>query len=326
MVDPCWSRSAICLARLHRPRYRLRVARHATSRLNAVCEEEGVGYRWTDGELIRFDDPVAHAEAVEPAMELLAAGQFGQANAEFRRTLECYRSGAWRDAITNANAAFESVLKVVTGKHNLTAGPLIAEARRQGVIPGYMQSSAENLAKVMNVVPAVRGQEGPHGSIASATDPVQAWSNLFESARRRREHGVRRRELAEQKLAGHSVARAAFAPYLTDADNVLLHTGTAARSGATSATVRRACAQANRTGALPVNPLTGVWLPDRQRLRAVMVADGPVFGHEAVAVLDCGRVDQSIGRVAWERGGEGDCGVRDCRGHADRSKLRGEAL
>lgn len=74
------------------------VARHAMSRLNAVCEEEGVGYRWTDGELIRFDDPVAHAEAVEPAMELLAAGRFGQANAEFRRALECYRSGAWRDA------------------------------------------------------------------------------------------------------------------------------------------------------------------------------------------------------------------------------------
>ena len=140
-----------------------KVAIHATSRLNAICEEEGVGYRWADGELIRFDDPVAHAEAVEPAMRLLSAGQFGHANAEFRRALECYRSGAWRDAITNANAAFESVLKVVTGKHNLTAGSLIAEARRQGVIPGYMQNSAENLGKVMNVVPAVRGQEGPHG-------------------------------------------------------------------------------------------------------------------------------------------------------------------
>lgn len=139
------------------------VMKHTTTRLNAICEEEGVGYRWVDGELIRFDDPVTHAEAVEPAMELLAAGKFGHANAEFRRALECYRSGAWRDAITNANAAFESVLKVVTGKHNLTAGPLIAEARRQGVIPGYMQSSAENLEKVMNVVPAVRGQEGPHG-------------------------------------------------------------------------------------------------------------------------------------------------------------------
>lgn len=141
----------------------LEVLQHATSRLNAVCEEEGIGYRWADGELIRFDDPVAHAEAVEPAMKLLAPGTFGHANSEFRRALECYRSGDWRDAITNANAAFESVLKVVTGKPSLTAGPLIAEARRQGVIPGYMQSSAENLEKVMNVVPAVRGQEGPHG-------------------------------------------------------------------------------------------------------------------------------------------------------------------
>ena len=43
------------------------------------------------------------------------------------------------------------------------AGPLIAEARRQGVIPGYMQNAAEHLEKLMNVVPAIRGQEGSHG-------------------------------------------------------------------------------------------------------------------------------------------------------------------
>jgi hypothetical protein len=136
---------------------------HAATRLNGICEEEGIGYRWTEGELIRFDDPVSHREAVQPAMELLADGQFGHANAEFRRALECYRSGEWRDAITNANAAFESVLKVATGKPNLNAGPLIAEARRQGVIPGYMQNAAEHLEKLMNVVPAIRGQEGSHG-------------------------------------------------------------------------------------------------------------------------------------------------------------------
>ena|SRR6187551_2209182 len=57
-----------------------------------------------------------------------------------------------------------------------------------------------------------------------------------------------------------------------------------------------------------------------------MVADGPILGHEAEAVLDCGGVDQSIGGIAWERGGKGGSGVGDGRGHADRSKLRGEAL
>jgi hypothetical protein len=54
------------------------VGRHATTRLNAVCEEEGIGYRWTYGELIRFDDPVTHTEAVEPAMQLLVGGKFGK--------------------------------------------------------------------------------------------------------------------------------------------------------------------------------------------------------------------------------------------------------
>ena len=136
---------------------------HAATRLNAICAEEGIGYRWVDGELIRYDDPVTHEEAVRPAIDLLSSGRFGEANAEFRRALECYRTGAWRDAITNASAAFESVLKVVTRKGNLTAGPLIAEARRQGVIPAYAQNAAENLEKLMNVVPAIRGQHGAHG-------------------------------------------------------------------------------------------------------------------------------------------------------------------
>ena len=139
------------------------VMEHAAAGLNSILDEEGIGYRFTEGELIRFDDPVTHKEAVQPAMELLAGGQFGHANAEFRRALECYRSGNWRDAITNANAALESVLKVVTVKPKLTAGPLIAEAKRQGVIPGYMQTAADNLEKLMNVVPAVRSQEGAHG-------------------------------------------------------------------------------------------------------------------------------------------------------------------
>ncbi len=57
-----------------------------------------------------------------------------------------------------------------------------------------------------------------------------------------------------------------------------------------------------------------------------MIADRPIFGHEAKAMLDSGRVDQAIAGVTWERGGEGDGGVRNRRGHTDRSQLRGEAL
>jgi hypothetical protein len=133
-------------------------------RFNEICSEEGVGYRWSDEELIRYDNAATHVLAIKPAMALLADPKYSNADAEFRRALECYRSGNWRDAITNANAAFESVLKLATGRANDTAGALIAEARRHGLIPGYTEAAAESLGRLMNVVPAVRGQQGSsHG-------------------------------------------------------------------------------------------------------------------------------------------------------------------
>jgi hypothetical protein len=131
--------------------------------LNAIFEEEGIGYRWVAGQIIRFDEPVTHDLAIEPAMELLHDGAFGHANREFAAAMEAYRSGRWRDSITNANAAFESVLKIRTGKPNLTAGDLIHEAKRQGVIPAYLGAATEHLEKLMHIAPAVRGQEAAHG-------------------------------------------------------------------------------------------------------------------------------------------------------------------
>lgn len=135
-----------------------------SSRFNEICEEEGVGYRWSEGELVRFDSSATHELAVEPAMALLSDPKYANADAEFRRALECYRASAWRDAITNANAALESVLKLATGQSRGTAGSLFAEARQRGLIPSYAEGAAESLVRLMNLVPAVRGQQGSsHG-------------------------------------------------------------------------------------------------------------------------------------------------------------------
>ncbi len=138
--------------------------RAITDRFNEICEEEGIGYRWSEGELVRFDSSATHELAVEPAMTLLADSDYANADAEFRRALECYRAGAWRDAITNANAALESVLKLATCRSSGTASSLIVEARKQGLIPSYAEGAAESLVRLMNLVPAVRGQQGSsHG-------------------------------------------------------------------------------------------------------------------------------------------------------------------
>jgi hypothetical protein len=94
------------------------------ARVNRIFKEEGIGYRWTEGRLVRFDGEIVHTEAIVPALAALATGRFGAAHAEFEEAAADFGRGAWRDTITNANAALESVLKIVTAKEG-TAGDLI---------------------------------------------------------------------------------------------------------------------------------------------------------------------------------------------------------
>lgn len=53
------------------------------SEINKILEEEGVGYRWTDGRLLRFDAEITHTQAVVPALAALANERFGAAGGEF---------------------------------------------------------------------------------------------------------------------------------------------------------------------------------------------------------------------------------------------------
>jgi hypothetical protein len=143
--------------------------------VNTIFEEEGVGYRWTDGRLVRFDGQIVHTEAIVPALAVLSTGRFGAAQSEFEEAVADFSRGAYRDTLTNANAAFESVLQVLTGKKG-TAGELIAEARRQGLIPRYLGTSVEHFEKLMHGLPAARGQQGSSHGLGDR--PIEADARL----------------------------------------------------------------------------------------------------------------------------------------------------
>jgi hypothetical protein len=143
--------------------------------INKIFEEEGVGYRWTEGRLVRFDGEITHTEAIVPALAALATGRFGAAQGEFDEAVAAFGRGAWRDTLTHSNAAFESVLQIVTAKKGL-AGELIREARNQGLIPAYLGASVENLERIMHGVPAARGQQGSSHGLADR--PIEADERL----------------------------------------------------------------------------------------------------------------------------------------------------
>jgi hypothetical protein len=132
--------------------------------INRVFAEEGVGYRRVEGRLVRLDDEVTHHEAIVPALRALATGRYGHASAEFSDAVADFSRGKWRATLTHANAAFESVLKVLTGQKNGNAGDLIKAAKKQGLIPTYLGASVDNLVALVHGLPAARGQQSSaHG-------------------------------------------------------------------------------------------------------------------------------------------------------------------
>jgi hypothetical protein len=63
---------------------------------------------------------VVHAEAVVPAIELLADRGFSSANQEYLAALEDYRKGRYSDCLTKCGSAFESTMKLICDRRQWT--------------------------------------------------------------------------------------------------------------------------------------------------------------------------------------------------------------
>lgn len=138
--------------------------------LNSRFREKGVGYEFNNGQMMRVDSQLIHAEAVKPALAILTEPAFAGPQDEFLRAYEHYRHGNNKEALADALKAIESVLKVILARrqwpHNPTdpAKKLIDAAFANGLIPSYWQSHFTSLQNMLTAsVPTVRNKEGGHG-------------------------------------------------------------------------------------------------------------------------------------------------------------------
>lgn len=141
----------------------------AISTLNQRFRDHAIGYQFTDGLLVRVDSEFVHAEMVEPAITLLHRVGFSGPNDEFLRAHEHYRHGRHKEALVEANKAFESTMKAICDARNWSypagapAQKLITVVLREELVPVYMQSQLTQLAGVLEALPTVRNKEGGHG-------------------------------------------------------------------------------------------------------------------------------------------------------------------
>jgi hypothetical protein len=153
------------------------IADKAIEELNARFREHGVGYQFVDGQIVRIDPELIHAEAVKPALALLHGKKFSGAQEEFLKAHEHYRHGNGKEALAECLKAFESVMKVICAKRKwahapqATSSALIQVCFDNGLIPSFWQSHFSALRSLLEGgVPTARNRLGGHGQGAMVVE------------------------------------------------------------------------------------------------------------------------------------------------------------
>jgi len=113
--------------------------------------------------VIMRESEIIHAQAVAPALELLTRPHFKHANAEYLAAQEDYRRGDFRDCLTKAASAFESVLKVCFHRKRLryndkdTAQALITILMKNSSLEPYFETQLLIVATLRNRLSSSHG-------------------------------------------------------------------------------------------------------------------------------------------------------------------------
>lgn len=146
-------------------------AKEAINEINERFKENGIGYFYTNGEIIRVDSTYIHNEVTKPALNLLSNKKFAGANDEYLKAHECYKKGDNKGCIINCCKAFESVIKIIC-KHKKwifddtkdAAKKLIKILLDNDFIPQYYQEQLSSLNNLFESgVPTIRNKISGHG-------------------------------------------------------------------------------------------------------------------------------------------------------------------
>lgn len=149
----------------------------AIAELNARFKEHGIGFQFEEGELIRVDSQLLHAEAVKPALVLLSAKEYEGAQQEFLNAFEHYRHGKHKEALNDALKSFESTIKTICDKRGWPYDPkdtskrLIEICYQKDLVPAFWQQHMSALRGLLEGgVPTGRNKLSGHGQGSIPTE------------------------------------------------------------------------------------------------------------------------------------------------------------
>ena len=147
---------------------------NAIEELNGRFKEHGIGFEYSNNEILRIDSQLIHAEAVKPALSLLNGREYSGAQQEFLKAYEHYRQGNHKEALNDALKAFESTIKAICDKRRWAYAPtdtskrLIEICYKQGLVPPFWEQHMSALRSLLEGgVPAGRNKLSGHGQGAT---------------------------------------------------------------------------------------------------------------------------------------------------------------
>lgn len=139
--------------------------------LNYRFKENGVGYYFENGKIIRTDSTYTHAEITKPTLALLTNTKFSGANEEYLKAHEHYRHGRNKECLNECLKAFESTMKIICIEKGWTFNPtrdtvykLVQICFQNGLVPAFTQNQFTSLQNLLESgIPAIRNKLGGHG-------------------------------------------------------------------------------------------------------------------------------------------------------------------
>lgn len=145
-------------------------ADEAISELNTRFLEHNVGYQYVEGYIQRVDSEYMYREVTIPAVKLLKNKKYEGALEEFLNAHNKLKKGEYKEAIREANNAFESTMKSICNDNNWevngtpAAKRLIEICFANGLVDPSLASQFNALRSTLESgLPTVRNKYGGHG-------------------------------------------------------------------------------------------------------------------------------------------------------------------
>jgi hypothetical protein len=146
------------------------IADRAIENLNIRFKEHGLGFQFSNHEIIRIDSELIHTEVVKPVLRLLNQPYFKGAEDEYLAAHEHYRHGNTKEALVECLKSFESAMMGICDKRGwayepkATAKALIGICFANHLIPSFWESEMTGLRALLEGgVPTGRNKLAGHG-------------------------------------------------------------------------------------------------------------------------------------------------------------------